>query len=96
LISASQKRGANRLEVGLQVIDVFDADRHANEVVGDAGILVNPTDADAVAEATLDILNDQKLQHDLATTARQRAEMFSWASTARKTIQVFERVLERE
>lgn len=66
------------------------------EVVGDAGILVNPTDADAVAEATLDILNDQKLQHDLATTARQRAELFSWASTARKTIQVFERVLERE
>lgn len=43
-------------------------------VDGETGILVNPTDANQVAEALVRILSNEKLAHELGTKGRRRVE----------------------
>lgn len=62
------------------------------EVVGDAGLMVPPLDADALASAILRLLCDVTLRDDLRTRGLQRANMFSWHTTAERTLQVYERL----
>lgn len=62
------------------------------EVVGDAGIMVAPTD---IASLSLAMLEVQKgnIRMQLFRRGRERAEQFQWDSTARSTLDVYERVL---
>jgi len=55
------------------------------EVVGDAGIMVSPTDADALCQSMASLFNDQELRDRLAIKARERAATFSWARCAAET-----------
>lgn len=49
------------------------------EVVGDAGILVQPADSEALAEAIKKVLENEVLQKQMSSKARQRAEQqFCW------------------
>lgn len=59
------------------------------EVVGDAGRLLDADDPDAWTDAMLDLLNDDKERRRLAEAGRRRAENFSWATTAARTIQIY-------
>jgi glycosyltransferase involved in cell wall biosynthesis len=59
------------------------------EVVGDAGLLVNPLDVDAVADAMAGLIQDERTRADLAARARDRARTFSWERTARETLAVY-------
>ncbi|HEX5692468.1 MAG TPA: glycosyltransferase family 1 protein [Roseiflexaceae bacterium] len=59
------------------------------EVVGDAGIQVPPTDADALAEALLRVLNNQELRADMRERGLERAQRFSWRETAERTLAVY-------
>lgn len=60
------------------------------EVVGDAGLMVSPTDTDALADAILRLLNDDALRADLCQRGLQRARTFSWRTTAERTRAVYE------
>lgn len=62
------------------------------EVVGDAGLLVDPTDTEALALALGRLCDDRALRHDLRRRGFERAERFSWEATARATRAVLEEV----
>ena len=63
------------------------------EVVGDAGILVDPEDVEAIADSLRRILEDRAFAGGLAQKGIQRAARFSWKRTAAETIGVYRRVL---
>jgi glycosyltransferase involved in cell wall biosynthesis len=62
------------------------------EVVGDAGILVNPQDPDDIANGILRLLGDQQLRNRLKEKGLQRAHNFSLERMAKKTLEVYEEV----
>jgi glycosyltransferase involved in cell wall biosynthesis len=59
------------------------------EVVGDAGILVDPARTDEISHAIQRVLSDSALRADLAQASLRRAECFSWTRTARETLEVY-------
>jgi len=65
------------------------------EVVGDAGLQVDPFQTDAIADAIEKVLSDEKLSLELSERGLKRAEKFSWGSTARQTLAVFERIVSK-
>lgn len=60
------------------------------EVVGEAGLLYDPTDSTAGAKAVLDLLSDEKLAERCSNLGRERARIFSWDQTGRKTVHAYE------
>jgi glycosyltransferase involved in cell wall biosynthesis len=65
------------------------------EVVGDAGILVDPHRPEEWTEALFLLCQDAALRVDLGWRGQQRAQQFSWTRMARETIQVYQDVLSR-
>lgn len=63
------------------------------EHVGKAGVLVPPDDEGALARAILGLVNDDELRRRLAVEGPRQAAQFTWARTARETLQVYRRVL---
>lgn len=61
------------------------------EVVGDAGLLVEP-DEEAFARALIRLLNDRDLWVTLRERGMQRARQFSWRRTAIETLTVYQEV----
>jgi alpha-1,3-rhamnosyl/mannosyltransferase len=64
------------------------------EVVGDAALLVDPEDVQALAGAIERIWRDHALRADLRARGLARAREFSWHRTARLTLDVYRDVLE--
>jgi len=62
------------------------------EVVGDAGILVDPNDTEQIAEALLRVIEHPALRAELSQKAVKRAALFSWSTTARQTLEVLQSV----
>ena len=62
------------------------------EVVGEGGILVEPTDAEALAEAMEALLVDDALRDELRQRALAQAAKFSWKQTALETLAVYRKV----
>jgi glycosyltransferase involved in cell wall biosynthesis len=63
------------------------------EIVGDAGLLIDPEEPDDLASALKGALTDEALRSDLMARGLARAGDFSWAQTARQTLAVYRRVL---
>ncbi len=63
------------------------------EVVGNAGLLVNPHSAFEVAQAIKKILVDPKLAHRLRSYGFERLTNYSWTKMAEQTLQVYQDVL---
>lgn len=63
------------------------------EVVGDAGLLVDPASSDELSAALRRILEDSSYRATLASAGLARAQTFSWRRTAAETIQVYRDVL---
>ena len=55
------------------------------EVVGDAGLLVDPNDEDSIADAVFRIIVRPQLRDELARKAFSRAERMTWDATAAET-----------
>ena len=55
------------------------------EVIGDAGILVDPSDPKAIAHAMDTVLRSEDLKTELREKSLQRARRFTWDATARAT-----------
>lgn len=62
------------------------------EVVGRAGILVPPGQADVLAQALEGILTNPELAGDLKEQGRRRADLFSWSRAAAETMEVYREV----
>ena len=63
------------------------------EVVGDAAVLVNPLDAEAIAQAMARVLADARLRRELIARGLERAQTFRWADAAAQTRAVYAQVL---
>jgi glycosyltransferase involved in cell wall biosynthesis len=63
------------------------------EVVGDAGLTVDPFDTGALARALARLVDDAALRADLRERGLRRARAFDWRDTARMTLQVYRRVM---
>ena len=59
------------------------------EVVGKAGVLVDPNDPDALATALLGLLADADRRADLRAAGLRRADGFTWAACAQRTVAAY-------
>jgi glycosyltransferase involved in cell wall biosynthesis len=59
------------------------------EVVGDAGVLVDPRDDDAMAQALRRLLTDEARRASLRTRGLRRAQGYTWARAAARTAAVY-------
>jgi glycosyltransferase involved in cell wall biosynthesis len=59
------------------------------EVAGGAAILVDPESVDEIADALARVLTEPGLADDLRQRGLQRAATFTWAATARATLDVY-------
>jgi glycosyltransferase involved in cell wall biosynthesis len=66
------------------------------ETVGTAASLVSPTDVQGLAEAIIQLLENENKRNQLASAGIQRAAEFTWEKTARATLEVYEEALKRE
>jgi glycosyltransferase involved in cell wall biosynthesis len=60
------------------------------EIVGDGGLLVDPTDVAALVEAMRAVLSDETLRAGLRQRGLAQAARFSWRRTADETVAVYE------
>lgn len=63
------------------------------EVVGPAGLMVNPDDVDAMRESLQHLLEDRVYAAALGQLGLARAQTFSWERCARETFAVYEQVM---
>jgi glycosyltransferase involved in cell wall biosynthesis len=63
------------------------------EVVGDAGIYVDPLQPDQIATALKRLLEDGDLRRDLRVQGLVRAGLFTWERTAQQTARILEAAL---
>jgi glycosyltransferase involved in cell wall biosynthesis len=66
------------------------------EVVGDAGILVDPFDVGALAAAIEKVISDSDLRTELSVQGLARAKLFEWRETARQTLAVYRKAARME
>ncbi len=64
------------------------------EVIGDAGVLVNPFSIDQIVSAMRSVFKKESQQREMSCKGVERARRFSWEETARKTLMVYRRVHE--
>jgi glycosyltransferase involved in cell wall biosynthesis len=63
------------------------------EVVDDAALLVDPLDAEAIADGILRIIDDRAIHDACQVAGIDRARQFTWSNCAEKTIEVYAQVL---
>jgi glycosyltransferase involved in cell wall biosynthesis len=63
------------------------------EVVGDAGILLDPKDEDALCQAMLDLLCDSQLVQKLRQKGFVRSQNFSWSKCTDDTVEVYKQIV---
>lgn len=62
------------------------------EVVGDAGVLVDPYRVEAISQAMVELIEDPARRQELGRQARERSRGFTWQEVAERTVQVYRRV----
>jgi glycosyltransferase involved in cell wall biosynthesis len=62
------------------------------EVAGDAAVLVDPADVDAIADGLRRVLTDTDLARRLRHSGLKRAARFTWEQTAARTVAVYREV----
>jgi len=64
------------------------------EIAGDAALLFDPFDSQALAAALAQVMDDGELRASLRKRGLARAAQFSWQDTARRTLKVYESLAE--
>lgn len=86
--------GIPALEAMAAGVPVVVANRGAlPEVVGDAGLLIDPDDAESLAAALDRLLGDADLRASCARRGLDRARLFTWTQTARDVRRAYEDAL---
>lgn len=65
------------------------------EVVGDAGIIVDPHNVDKLTDSAFRVLTNRELHDELRNKGLERAKSFSWEQTAKETIAVYEKTFSK-
>ncbi|OWY65462.1 glycosyl transferase group 1 [cyanobacterium TDX16] len=65
------------------------------EVVGNAGILVNPSSAVEIADAVIHLYKDSVYYQEMVDKSLNRVKLFTWKKTAEQVAQVYEQLLTR-
>lgn len=79
------------LEASAAGVPVVSSNRGAcPEVLGTTGILFDPTDSIAGANAVLQVLGDQSVARRLSEEGHNRARLFTWERTGRLTLDAYE------
>jgi glycosyltransferase involved in cell wall biosynthesis len=63
------------------------------EVAGEAALLFDPLDVNAIADSIRRILSDAELAERLRSAGRERAKRFSWEEAARRTLESYRRAV---
>jgi glycosyltransferase involved in cell wall biosynthesis len=63
------------------------------EVVGQAGLLVDPTDVEALAVAMRRLLADREQREEMRAAGLARVQCFSWQTTASRTVDSYRQAL---
>lgn len=63
------------------------------EVVGDAGILVDPRDEDSLCQAMIELLNNQNICEQLSQAGIMRSKLFNWEKTAKQTLEIYQQII---
>ncbi|MEA5573567.1 glycosyltransferase family 1 protein [Calothrix sp. UHCC 0171] len=63
------------------------------EVVGDAGVLVNPTDAQEIAQVVFDLHQNPNYYQTIKEKSLMRVQSFTWENTAEKVAQLYEQLV---
>ena len=66
------------------------------EIVGDAAILIDPTDGDRLKKALLELLSNERLRRQLISRGFRQAGKFSWRTMAEQTLAVYESVYKEQ
>lgn len=66
------------------------------EVVGDAGILVDPHDVNSLIQAMKRVLTNSRLKDEMVRKGLEQVQKFSWEKTAELTLQVYNKVARGE
>jgi glycosyltransferase involved in cell wall biosynthesis len=61
------------------------------EAAGEAAMIVDPEDVDAIGAGLRRLLEDEGLQQELSNRGRRHASGFTWTRTARETVEVYHR-----
>ena len=64
------------------------------EVAGDAGILVEPTNSQGIAEAVEKVYKDAVYRQELVDKGLARVKSFTWEKTAEQIAQIYEQLLQ--
>ncbi|MBF8458270.1 glycosyltransferase family 4 protein [Kaistella sp. G5-32] len=63
------------------------------EVVGDAGIILDPTDENSLSETMWNFYSDENLRKTYAQKAIERAKEFSWEKTMQQHLNIYNQIL---
>jgi glycosyltransferase involved in cell wall biosynthesis len=63
------------------------------EIVGDAGIYIDPTSVDELSQAVLRVMGDSDLRQELSRKSLARADEFSWERHAEMTVAGYRKAL---
>ncbi|MEO6293120.1 MAG: glycosyltransferase family 1 protein [Burkholderiaceae bacterium] len=66
------------------------------EVVGDSGVLIDPSDVSALAQAMTQMVEDSKFRNMLATKSLERSRLFSWERCVTQTAAAYRQVLAKD
>ncbi|MBS1807865.1 MAG: glycosyltransferase family 4 protein [Acidobacteria bacterium] len=64
------------------------------EVVGDAGVMVNPHEALELAQVLANLLNDRQQRENFRRAGLERSKIFSWERAAHETQAVYDQVFQ--
>ena len=64
------------------------------EIAGEAALLIEPKDIEALALAIEQVINDQALRLELIVRGFEQVKKFSWEKAARELLTVYERVMQ--
>jgi glycosyltransferase involved in cell wall biosynthesis len=65
------------------------------EVVGDAGLLIDPHDVDELTVSMWRVLNDSKLREEMSAKGLRQAARFSWERAAHETLEIYRLATEK-
>jgi len=62
------------------------------EVVGDAGVMIDPDNINLMADSIFKILSDTKFRKDLIKKGLKRVKIFSWDKSAKKAEEIYKKL----
>lgn len=66
------------------------------EVVGDCGVLIDPSDVSALAQAMIQMVEDSEFRNTLAGKSLERSHSFSWERCVKQTAAAYRQVLAKD